>query len=198
MNTQELLDGYRDLRSQFLCSGPKGIWSVRKEELEKNLKEFRAQLDYEQAKKVIGVVFDWMESKKPLTDQDRENLQETMQIKRQISLTERVYWRKDASYVGSGNVSANILVENYEQLRDEFLSKGYSTRWNAKRSSLDDELRAHQEKLRIEKMCVDAGLAIKAFDIGMPFSDAHRENIKRAGKLSRETRLLEQSHWANR
>jgi hypothetical protein len=192
VNTQELRDRYLALRDQLAKSGPTNQYELLKEELAPEFKMFGVRVKFEKAQETLGLGFTPFVGD-PLTDQDRENIEAAGQIKRQIDLLEKLYWRRKDSYVGSGKMDASALLRSFEELRDDWLSTGSTNEWEARREELNDELKAQQEKLKVEKLCQETGLVIKSFKIGMPFSDEHRRNIRRAGSLSREVRKLEKS-----
>lgn len=197
MNTRALRDGYLALRNKFASSGPTNQYELLKEELAPASKMFGVRVKSEKAQEILGLGSNLFVGD-PLTDQERDNIEEAGQIKRQIDLLEKLYWRRKDSYVGGGNMDATALLGSLEELKADWLSTGFTNEWEARREELNDELKAQQDKLRAEKLCQETGLVIRSFKIGMPFSDDHRRSIRRSGSLSREVRKLEKSYWADK
>ena len=193
MNTKELRDGYLALRDLFAKSGPTVKYEVLEEELASRLKMFRTRVKFEKAQEELG--FDSrIFGDEPLTDKDRENIEDAGQFKRQITLMENLYWSRKEGYVGGGNMDIATFLRAFEELKEDLLANGIIDSWEVRREDLCDELKVQKDKLRAEHLCRETGLVIESFDIGMPYTDEHRESIRRAEKINKEIRWLEKKY----
>lgn len=84
MKTKAMLNHFVGLRDELVQNRRSAHWAVLRQLMAVILRTYRLQLDYEKAKSKYKVHIEFLESAKPLTVRDRENIKEAVAVNGQI------------------------------------------------------------------------------------------------------------------
>ncbi len=85
MSTKRLLNDFIDLKKDLNRRGPDAVWNVRKKLLNVALQTYLVTIQYEKIKTKTNYRNEFLESDKPLTKRDKENIELIVIARREIN-----------------------------------------------------------------------------------------------------------------